>query len=113
MQSSNPPSSWLSSGVSLYPDSLNSNYNGPEEEADEDETSSRTGSTRVEFIIGSPTRKRLFQTPWTVPRYFDSIDTDGMALYESFASDEYPPRRGEALAECDSLECAERLQSDS
>ncbi|XP_031783817.1 uncharacterized protein LOC100119980 isoform X3 [Nasonia vitripennis] len=113
MQSSNPPSSWFSSEVSLYPDSLNStgntNHNFNEDE-DDDETSSRTGSTRVEFIIGSPTRKRLFQTPWSVPRYFDSIDTEHMMMHESY---EYPPDHGEALAECDSLECDERLESNS
>ena len=102
MQSSNPPSSWLSSDSgSIYPDSLNIN------EEDDEEASTRTGSTRVEFIIGSPTRKRMFQSPWTVasaPRYFDSIDT--MEL-------EYPPELGEALAECDSLESVNRLDSDS
>lgn len=109
IQSSNPPSSWLSSDVSLYPDSLNSNH-GSKDDDDDDETSSRTASTRVEFIIGSPTRKRLFQTPWTVPNYYDSIDTAN-AIHESFISDDYRPGVGEAMAECDSLECDERIRS--
>ncbi|XP_058789219.1 uncharacterized protein LOC131663124 isoform X2 [Phymastichus coffea] len=108
MQSSNPPSSWLSSGVSLYPDSLNS-MNVPNEE--DDEASSRTASTRVEFIIGSPTRKRIFKTPWSVPEYFDSIDTEGMT-HEDLASEEYQ-YEGEALADCDSLECGDKLESNS
>lgn len=109
MQSSNPPSSWLSSGVSLYPDSLNS-INLPDDEED-DETSSRTASTRVEFIIGSPTRKRMFKTPWSVPEYFDSIDTEGL-MQDNLASEDYQ-YEGEALAVCDSLECGDRLESDS
>jgi hypothetical protein len=109
MQSSNPPSSWLSSEVSevsLYPDSLNSIGQRIEDEADPEGT-----SRRVEFIIGSPTRKRLFKAPWTVPLYLDSIDTG--AMHESFISDEYPPSRGEALADRDSLECEDILESDS
>lgn len=107
MQSSNPPSSWLSSESSLYPDSLNSNHGSKE---DDDDTSSRTASTRVEFIIGSPTRKRLFQAPWSVPNYYDSIDTTN-AMHESFVSDDYRPEVGEAMAECDSLECGDRIRS--
>lgn len=94
---SDAPDSWCSSSgsfhrseLSLYPDSLNQ------------ETSSVTGSTRVEFIIGSPTRRFRPNAPWT-PRYFDSIDSTAIAL-ESLMTDEFPPRRGEALAECDSLE---------
>ncbi|XP_043465457.1 uncharacterized protein LOC122500550 isoform X2 [Leptopilina heterotoma] len=94
---SDAPDSWCSSSgsfhrseFSLYPDSLNQ------------ETSSVTGSTRVEFIIGSPTRRFRPNAPWT-PRYFDSIDSTAIAL-ESLMTDEFPPRRGEALAECDSLE---------
>ncbi|XP_011634320.1 uncharacterized protein LOC105425306 isoform X2 [Pogonomyrmex barbatus] len=93
-----PPSSWCStnssfrhSDSSLYPDSLNQ------------ETSSVTGSTRVEFIIGSPTRR--FRTNATWPhRYFDSIDS-AATVPESLLTDEFPLRCGEALAECDSLEC--------
>lgn len=94
---SDPPDSWCStsgsfhhSDTSLYPDSLNQ------------ETSSVTGSTRVEFIIGSPTRRFRPNAPWT-PRFFDSIDSAAIAA-ESLMTDEFPPRRGEALAECDSLE---------
>lgn len=93
MQSSDPPTSWLSSSESVYPDSLNSN-----------DESSQTISTRVEFIIGSPTRKRPFlPAPWA--QYYDSIDA-------ATCSDEYPPDDGEAMAECDSLECAEKIESD-
>lgn len=91
------PSSWYSSNSlrhsdsSLYPDSLNQ------------ETSSVTGSTRVEFMIGSPTRRFRTSAAWP-HRYFDSIDS-AVAVPESLLTDEFPPRRGEALAECDSLEC--------
>ncbi|XP_046436138.1 extracellular matrix-binding protein ebh isoform X1 [Neodiprion fabricii] len=93
-----PPSSWCStsgsfrhSESSLYPDSLNQ------------ETSSVTGSTRVEFILGSPTRHfRTSSAVWP-PRYFDSIDSAAL-IAESLTTDEFPLRRGEALAECDSLE---------
>ncbi|XP_014478445.1 PREDICTED: uncharacterized protein LOC106746388 [Dinoponera quadriceps] len=93
------PSSWYSSKTnslrhsdsSLYPDSLNQ------------ETSSVTGSTRVEFMIGSPTRRFRTSAAWP-HRYFDSIDST-VAVPESLLTDEFPPRRGEALAECDSLEC--------
>ncbi|XP_076673039.1 javelin-like isoform X2 [Andrena cerasifolii] len=95
---SEPPSSWCStngsfrhSDSSLYPDSLNQ------------ETSSVTGSTRVEFIIGSPTRRFRQSSVWP-HRYFDSIDSTAM-LPESLLTDEFSLRRGEALAECDSLEC--------
>ncbi|XP_067215075.1 serine-rich adhesin for platelets [Linepithema humile] len=94
-----PPSSWCStnssfrhSDSSLYPDSLNQ------------ETSSVTGSTRVEFIIGSPTRRFRTNTAWPPHRYFDSIDS-AATVPESLLTDEFPLRRGEALAECDSLEC--------
>lgn len=93
-----PPSSWCStngsfrhSDSSLYPDSLNQ------------ETSSVTGTTRVEFIIGSPTRRFRQSSVWP-HRYFDSIDSAAM-LPESLLTDEFSVRRGEALAECDSLEC--------
>lgn len=94
-----PPSSWCStnssfrhSDSSLYPDSLNQ------------ETSSITGSTRVEFIIGSPTRRFRPSSAWP-HRYFDSIDS-AVTVPESLLTDEFPLRRGgEALAECDSLEC--------
>ncbi|XP_012276618.1 uncharacterized protein LOC105697665 isoform X2 [Orussus abietinus] len=93
-----PPSSWCStsgsfrhSDSSLYPDSLNQ------------ETSSVTGSTRVEFIIGSPTRRFRTSSAWP-PRYFDSIDSAAIPA-ESLLTDEFPLRRGEALADCDSLEC--------
>ncbi|XP_043250279.1 uncharacterized protein LOC122396173 [Colletes gigas] len=93
-----PPSSWCStngsfrhSDSSLYPDSLNQ------------ETSSVTGSTKVEFIIGSPTRRFRQSSVWP-HRYFDSIDSTAM-LPESLLTDEFSLRRGEALAECDSLEC--------
>ncbi|GAB1868772.1 hypothetical protein CAJAP_09851 [Camponotus japonicus] len=93
-----PPSSWCStnssfrhSDSSLYPDSLNQ------------ETSSVTGSTRVEFIIGSPTRRFRTSAAWP-HRYFDSIDS-AATVPESLLTDEFPLRRGEALAECDSLEC--------
>ncbi|XP_012527492.1 uncharacterized protein LOC105831697 isoform X2 [Monomorium pharaonis] len=93
-----PPSSWCStnssfrhSDSSLYPDSLNQ------------ETSSITGSTRVEFIIGSPTRRFRMNSAWP-HRYFDSIDS-AATVPESLLTDEFPLRRGEALAECDSLEC--------
>ncbi|XP_025158985.1 transcription initiation factor TFIID subunit 1 [Harpegnathos saltator] len=94
------PSSWYSnktnslrhSDSSLYPDSLN-----------QEETSSVTGSTRVEFMIGSPTRRFRTSTAWP-HRYFDSIDS-AVTVPESLLTDEFPPRRGEALAECDSLEC--------
>ncbi|EZA61067.1 hypothetical protein X777_08279 [Ooceraea biroi] len=93
-----PPSSWCSSNSSfrhsdssLYPDSLNQ------------ETSSVTGSTRVEFMIGSPTRRFRTSTAWP-HRYFDSIDS-AATVPESLLTDEFPLRRGEALAECDSLEC--------
>lgn len=93
-----PPSSWCStnssfrhSDSSLYPDSLNQ------------ETSSVTGSTRVEFIIGSPTRRFKRSSVWPNP-YFDSIDSGAM-LPESLLTDEFSLRGGEALAECDSLEC--------
>ncbi|XP_053978401.1 uncharacterized protein LOC128876240 isoform X1 [Hylaeus volcanicus] len=93
-----PPSSWCStngsfrhSDSSLYPDSLNQ------------ETSSVTGSTKVEFIIGSPTRRFRQSSVWP-HRYFDSIDSAAM-LPESLLTDEFSLRRGEALAECDSLEC--------
>ncbi|XP_077274863.1 javelin-like isoform X2 [Temnothorax americanus] len=93
-----PPSSWCStnssfrhSDSSLYPDSLNQ------------ETSSVTGSTRVEFIIGSPTRRFRTSSAWP-HRYFDSIDS-AATVPESLLTDEFPLRRGEALAECDSLEC--------
>ncbi|XP_076628509.1 javelin-like isoform X2 [Colletes latitarsis] len=92
-----PPSSWCStngsfrhSDSSLYPDSLNQ------------ETSSVTGSTKVEFIIGSPTRRFRQSSVWP-HRYFDSIDSTAM-LPESLLTDEFSLRRGEALAECDSLE---------
>lgn len=92
-----PPSSWCStngsfrhSDSSLYPDSLNQ------------ETSSVTGTTRVEFIIGSPTRRFRQSSVWP-HRYFDSIDS--AAIPESLLTDEFSLRRGEALAECDSLEC--------
>ncbi|XP_011060854.1 PREDICTED: uncharacterized protein LOC105149852 [Acromyrmex echinatior] len=93
------PSSWCStnssfrhSDSSLYPDSLNQ------------ETSSVTGSTRVEFIIGSPTRRFRPSSAWP-HRYFDSIDS-AATVPESLLTDEFPLRRGgEALAECDSLEC--------
>ncbi|XP_050461807.1 uncharacterized protein LOC126856879 isoform X1 [Cataglyphis hispanica] len=93
-----PPSSWCStnssfrhSDSSLYPDSLNQ------------ETSSVTGSTRVEFIIGSPTRRFRTSVAWP-HHYFDSIDS-AATVPESLLTDEFPLRRGEALAECDSLEC--------
>ncbi|CAD1471328.1 unnamed protein product, partial [Heterotrigona itama] len=93
-----PPSSWCStngsfrhSDSSLYPDSLNQ------------ETSSVTGTTKVEFIIGSPTRRFRQSSVWP-HRYFDSIDSAAM-LPESLLTDEFSLRRGEALAECDSLEC--------
>ncbi|XP_043802061.1 uncharacterized protein LOC122719888 isoform X2 [Apis laboriosa] len=93
-----PPSSWCStngsfrhSDSSLYPDSLNQ------------ETSSVTGTTRVEFIIGSPTRRFRQSSVWP-HRYFDSIDS-AAAIQESLLTDEFSLRRGEALAECDSLEC--------
>ncbi|XP_034187797.1 javelin-like isoform X3 [Osmia lignaria lignaria] len=93
-----PPSSWCStngsfrhSDSSLYPDSLNQ------------ETSSLTGTTKVEFIIGSPTRRFRQSSVWP-HRYFDSIDSAAM-LNESLLTDEFSLRRGEALAECDSLEC--------
>ncbi|XP_076390143.1 javelin-like isoform X1 [Megachile rotundata] len=93
-----PPSSWCStngsfrhSDSSLYPDSLNQ------------ETSSVTGTTKVEFIIGSPTRRFRQSSVWP-HRYFDSIDSAAM-LSESLLTDEFSLRRGEALAECDSLEC--------
>ncbi|KAK2589148.1 hypothetical protein KPH14_001967 [Odynerus spinipes] len=93
-----PPSSWCStnssfrhSDSSLYPDSLNQ------------ETSSVTGSTRVEFILGSSTR--CFRPSSTWPhRYFDSIDSADM-IPESLLTDEFPLRCGEAMAERDSLEC--------
>ncbi|KAH0948589.1 hypothetical protein HN011_002526 [Eciton burchellii] len=96
---SEAPSSWCSSRCSsfrhsdssLYPDSLNQ------------ETSSVTGSTRVEFMIGSPTRRFRTSTTWP-HRYFDSIDS-AATVPESLLTDEFPLRRGEALAECDSLEC--------
>ncbi|CAK9821208.1 hypothetical protein ANTPLA_LOCUS11202 [Anthophora plagiata] len=96
-----PPSSWCStngsfrhSDSSLYPDSLNQ------------ETSSVTGTTRVEFIIGSPTRRFPMNSLFSVwpHRYFDSIDSAAMRQ-ESLLTDEFSLRRGEALAECDSLEC--------
>ncbi|XP_018407380.1 PREDICTED: uncharacterized protein LOC108783330 [Cyphomyrmex costatus] len=87
-----PPSSWCStnssfrhSDSSLYPDSLNQ------------ETSSVTGSTRVEFIIGSPTRRFRPSSAWP-HRYFDSIDS-AATVPESLLTDEFPLRRGEALAE--------------
>ncbi|XP_076227285.1 javelin-like [Nomia melanderi] len=93
-----PPSSWCStngsfrhSDSSLYPDSLNQ------------ETSSMTGSTRVEFIIGSPTRRFRQSSVWP-HRYFDSIDSTAM-LPESLLTDEFSLNHGEALAECDSLDC--------
>ncbi|KAK1135196.1 hypothetical protein K0M31_007967 [Melipona bicolor] len=93
-----PPSSWCStngsfrhSDSSLYPDSLNQ------------ETSSVTGTTKVEFIIGSPTRRFRQSSVWP-HRYFDSIDSAAM-LPESLLTDDFSLRRGEALAECDSLEC--------
>ncbi|XP_043580271.1 uncharacterized protein LOC122566701 isoform X4 [Bombus pyrosoma] len=93
-----PPSSWCStngsfrhSDSSLYPDSLNQ------------ETSSVTGTTKVEFIIGSPIRRFRQSSVWP-HRYFDSIDSAAM-LPESLLSDEFSLRRGEGLAECDSLEC--------
>ncbi|KAL2736047.1 kinesin-related protein 3 isoform X1 [Vespula maculifrons] len=94
-----PPSSWCStnsssfrhSDSSLYPDSLNQ------------ETSSVTGSTRVEFILGSSAR--CFRPTSTWPhRYFDSIDSADM-IPESLLTDEFPLRCGEAMAERDSLEC--------
>ncbi|XP_076239445.1 javelin-like [Calliopsis andreniformis] len=95
---SEPPSSWCStngsfrhSDSSLYPDSLNQ------------ETSSALPSTRVEFIIGSPIRRFRQSSVWP-HRYFDSIDSTGM-LRESLLTGEFSHRRGEALAECDSLEC--------
>ncbi|KZC04988.1 hypothetical protein WN55_06004 [Dufourea novaeangliae] len=95
---SEPPSSWCStngsfrhSDSSLYPDSLNQ------------ETSSVTGSTRVEFIIGSPTRRFRQSSVWP-HRYFDSIDSTAM-LPESLLTDEFSLNHGEALAECDSLDC--------
>ncbi|KAL0126626.1 hypothetical protein PUN28_005172 [Cardiocondyla obscurior] len=84
-------SSFRHSDSSLYPDSLNQ------------ETSSVTGSTRVEFIIGSPTRHFRTNSAWP-HRYFDSIDS-AATVPESLLTDEFPLRRGEALAECDSLEC--------
>ncbi|XP_035742058.1 putative mediator of RNA polymerase II transcription subunit 26 isoform X1 [Vespa mandarinia] len=96
---SEPPSSWCStnsssfrhSDSSLYPDSLNQ------------ETSSVTGSTRVEFILGSSAR--CFRPSSTWPhRYFDSIDSADM-IPESLLTDEFPLRCGEAMAERDSLEC--------
>lgn len=92
-----PPTSWCSSHSgfrhsesSLYPDSLNQ------------DSTSITGSTRIEFIIGSPTRRFRPNSAWQ-NRYFDSIDSAAMGA-ESLATDEFPLRRGEALAECDSLE---------
>lgn len=97
------PSSWCPSSdfrhsdASLYLDSLNQ------------EASSVTNSTRVEFVIG-PTTKNLFanlEIPWR--QYWDSIDP-GIAA--SYMTDDYASRQGEALAECDSLECGE-LSSDS
>ncbi|XP_043267215.1 serine-rich adhesin for platelets isoform X2 [Venturia canescens] len=93
-----PPSSWCSSSSSfrhsessLYPDSLNQ------------ESTSATGSTRVEFILGSPTRHFRPTSAWP-SRYFDSINSTAMVA-ESLMTDEFPLRRGEALADCDSLEC--------
>ncbi|KAK0170991.1 hypothetical protein PV328_008764 [Microctonus aethiopoides] len=92
-----PPTSWCSShsGLrhsesSLYPDSLN------------EDSKSLTGSTRIEFIIGSPTRRFRPNSAWQ-NRYFDSIDSTAIAA-ESLMTDEYPLRCGEALAECDSLD---------
>lgn len=73
--------------MSMYLDSLN-----------RDDTS-MTGSTRIEFIIGSPTRRFQPNSAWQ-NRYFDSIDPFAASL----SIDEFPPRCGEALAECDSLE---------
>ncbi|XP_015590124.1 actin cytoskeleton-regulatory complex protein PAN1 isoform X2 [Cephus cinctus] len=100
-----PPSSWCStsgsfrhSDSSLYPDSLNQ------------ETSSVTGSTRVEFILGSPTRRFRTSSAWP-PRYFDSIDSAAVVA-ESLLTDEFPPGRGEALAECDSLDSRHPISSD-
>ncbi|KOC61890.1 hypothetical protein WH47_05423, partial [Habropoda laboriosa] len=96
-----PPSSWCStngsfrhSDSSLYPDSLNQ------------ETSSVTGTTRVEFVIGLRTRRFPLNSLYGVwpHRYFDSIDSAAMRP-ESLLTDEFSLVRGEALAECDSLEC--------
>uniref|UniRef100_A0A0C9R7D3 Uncharacterized protein n=1 Tax=Fopius arisanus TaxID=64838 RepID=A0A0C9R7D3_9HYME len=90
-----PPTSWCSSTSfrhsesSLYPDSLN-------------QDTSINDSTRIEFIIGSPTRR--FRPPSWQNSYFDSIDSSAMAA-ESLSTGEFPLRGGEALAECDSLEC--------
>ena len=103
---SDPPSSWLSSGsfqtngISMCPDSLNQEI-----------TSSVTGSTRVEFLIGSPTKQFFTGAPQWTSRYFDSIDTTSM-LADSFLTDEFPPRTGEAMAECDSLDSHE-ISNDS
>ncbi|CAG5108980.1 Protein of unknown function [Cotesia congregata] len=113
-----PPSSWCSSSSgfrlsdsSLCPDSLN-----PEDNDYSNTATSITGSTKIEFMIGSPTRRFKSTVPWQSnqqhqhinhQQYFDSINsstgTGGMAP-ESLMTDEFPPRSGEALAECDSLD---------
>ncbi|XP_063975233.1 uncharacterized protein Jvl isoform X1 [Diachasmimorpha longicaudata] len=91
-----PPTSWCSSTSfrhsesSLYPDSLN-------------QDSSLNDSTKIEFIIGSPTRRFRPPSAWQ-NSYFDSIESSAMAA-ESLSTGEFPLRGGEALAECDSLEC--------
>ncbi|XP_076655625.1 javelin-like isoform X1 [Halictus rubicundus] len=84
-----PPSSWCStngsfrhSDSSLYSDSLN------------EETSSVTGSTRVEFIIGSPTRRFRQSSVWP-HRYFDSIDSTAMP--ESLITDDFTANRDDSL----------------
>ncbi|CAD6234708.1 GSCOCG00002061001-RA-CDS, partial [Cotesia congregata] len=107
-----PPSSWCSSSSgfrlsdsSLCPDSLN-----PEDNDYSNTATSITGSTKIEFMIGSPTRRFKSTVPWQSnqqhqhinhQQYFDSINsstgTGGMAP-ESLMTDEFPPRSGEALA---------------
>ncbi|XP_033326459.1 javelin-like isoform X2 [Megalopta genalis] len=84
-----PPSSWCStngsfrhSDSSLYTDSLN------------EETSSVTGSTRVEFIIGSPTRRFRQSSVWP-HRYFDSIDSTAMP--ESLITDDFAANQDDSL----------------
>ncbi|XP_014296734.1 bromodomain-containing protein DDB_G0270170 [Microplitis demolitor] len=115
-----PPTSWCSSSSgfrysdsSLCPDSLN-----PDDNDYSNTATSITGSTKIEFMIGSPTRRfKSNNVPWQNnnqhphlnqhQQYFDSINsstgTGGMAP-ESLMTDEFPPRSGEALAECDSLD---------
>ncbi|KAG8037661.1 hypothetical protein G9C98_005872 [Cotesia typhae] len=113
-----PPSSWCSSSngfrlsdSSLCPDSLN-----PDDNDYSNTVTSITGSTKIEFMIGSPTRRFKSTVPWQSnqqhqpinhQQYFDSINsstgTGGMAP-ESLMTDEFPPHSGEALAECDSLD---------